>query len=95
VPVEDSASILKLAERLAEKGEGIAFLHIQDACKATESREYCDRLLKARIKVYALKADVEARGLTAEMHPSVKIIDYKQWVSLLMNGHNKTVSWTS
>jgi sulfur relay protein TusB/DsrH len=84
-----------LADKLASKGEGIAFLHIQDACKATESREYCDRLLKARIKVYALKADVEARTLTEKTHPSVGLIDYKQWVNLMMNEHNKTVSWTS
>jgi sulfur relay protein TusB/DsrH len=84
-----------LADKLAEKGEEIAFLHIQDTCKATASREYCDRLLEARIKVYALKADVEARGLTEKTHSSVKIIDYKQMVSILMNEHNKIVSWTS
>ena len=95
IPAKDSVSILKLAERLVEKGEDIAFLHTQDACEATASTEYCGRLLDARIKVYALKADVEARALTEKMHPRVKLIDYKQWVSLLMNEHNKVVSWTS
>ena len=93
--IKDSASILKLADKLAEKGEEIAILHIQDACKATALREYCDRLLEARIKVYALKADVEAQRLTGKMHSSVEMMDYDQWVSLLMQRHNKIVSWTS
>lgn len=95
VLVEDSASILKLAEKLASKGENIAFLHIQHACKAAASTEYCAMLLKSRIKVYASKADIEAQGLTEKTHPSVELIDYKQWVSLLMNEHSKIVSWTS
>ena len=92
---DDSASILDVAARLAEKGERIAILHVQDACSAVASKEYCDRLLKDKINVYALKADVEVRGLIERMHTKAKIIDYKQWVSLMMNGHNKIVSWTS
>ena len=92
---EDSASILDMAARLAEKGERIAILHIQDACSAVASKEHCDRLLKSKIKVYALKADVEARELAERMHQNAKIVDYKQWVSLMMNEHDKIVSWTS
>jgi sulfur relay protein TusB/DsrH len=95
IPAKDSVSILKLAGKLAGKGEEIVFLHIQDACKATTSTEYCDKLLEARIKIHALGADVEARRLTEKMHPSVELIDYKQWISLLMDGHDKIVSWTS
>lgn len=84
-----------MAVRLAEKGEGIAILHIQDACSALASVKYCDRLLESKTNVFALKADVEARGLAERMHPSVKMIDYKQWVSLTMSEHDKIVSWTS
>lgn len=91
----DSASIFDVAAKLAEKDQGIVILHIQDACSAVVSREYCDRLLKSRIDLYALKADVEARGLSERMHPNVKMIDYRQWASLLMDGHNKIVSWTN
>jgi sulfur relay protein TusB/DsrH len=83
-----------LAGKLAEKGEEIAFLHIQDACKAITSMEYCDKLVKDGIKVYALKADVEARKLIEKMRPGVELIDYKQWVSLLMDKHDRIVSWT-
>jgi len=92
---DDSAFILDAAARLAEKGRGIAILHIQDACSAVASKDYCDRLQETKINVYALKADVEARGLAEETHPNVKIVDYKQWVSLTMSEHDKIVSWTS
>ena len=92
--VEDSASIFKLTGKFAEKHEDIALLHIQEACKATTSAKYCSKLREASIKVYALRADVEARKLT-KMHPSVELIDYRQWVSLLMDKHGKVVSWTS
>ena len=91
----DSASIFDVAARLAEKGEGIAILHIQDACSTVASKEYCDRLLRSKIDAYALKADVEARGFAERMRPNVKTVDYKQWVSLMMNEHDKIVSWTS
>ena len=95
MPVEDSTSIFKLAGKLVEKREEIALLHIQEACKATTSSEYCSKLQEASIKVYALRADVEARKLSKKMHPSVELIDYKQWISLLMDKHDKVVSWTS
>ncbi len=93
-PAEDSVTIIKLAGKLAEKGEEIAFLHIQEACKATTSAEYCSKLLEAKIKVYALKADVEARKLIGKMSQGVELIDYRQWVSLLMDEHDRVVSWT-
>ena len=95
MPAEDSVSILRLAGKLAEKGEEIALLHIQEACEATASVSYCDKLVEDGIKVYALKADVEARKLIEKTRPGVELIDYKQWISLLMDGHDKIVSWTN
>jgi sulfur relay protein TusB/DsrH len=94
IPNEDSASILMLTRKLAEKRKDIALLHIKEACRATTSAEYCSKLREASIKVYALRADVEARKLTKKMHPGVELIDYKQWVSLLMDKRGKVVSWT-
>ncbi len=91
---ENYESILNLAARLAEKGEKTAVLHVQDACVAATSAEYCNRLLESKIDVYAVKADVEAQGLKGKIRPNAKTIDYKQWVSLLIDEHNKTVSWT-
>ena len=91
---ETSESILKIAEYLAKKGENVAVLHIQDASIAVEVKEYCDKLEKSKIHAYCLKADLEVRGRN-QTSKNVKLIDYKQWVELLMNEHDKTVSWTS
>jgi len=88
-------SILKIAEKAAAKGEKVAFLHIQDACIAATINEYCDRLAENKIDIYALKVDCEARGLVEKVSGKVRVIDYKQWVRLVMTEHKKIVSWTT
>ena len=92
---ENYDSVLNFATKLAEKGEKIAVIHTQDACTAATSAEYCNRLLESKIDMYAVKADVEAQGLKGKICPRVKIVDYKRWVSLLVDEHKKIVSWTS
>lgn len=88
-------SILKVAERACEKGEEVAILHIQDACMATTMDEYFERLAEGGINTYVLRADCEARGLLEKVGRDVKVIDYKEWVNLLMEEHDKIVSWTT
>jgi sulfur relay protein TusB/DsrH len=92
---ENYGSILEIARKTATNGEKVAVLYIQDACIAATMNEYCDRLFENRIDVYALKADCEARGLIDKLRPKVKVIDYKQWVKLVMMTHDKIISWTS
>jgi len=87
-------SILKIAEKTSAKGEKVAILHIQDACIAVTLDEYCKRLVEGRIDAYVLRADWEARGLLERVGRDVKIIDYKDWVRLIMNQHKTIVSWT-
>jgi len=93
--VNDYDSILEIAERANEKGEKVAILHIQDACMAATLAEYCERLAEGTINAYVLRADCEARGLLEKVGRNVKIIDYKGWVRLVMNEHDKIVSWTT
>jgi len=92
---ENYRSILEIAGKTVENGEKVAVLHIQDACIAATNDEYCDRLWANKIEVYALKADCEARGLVRKLSGKVKLIDYKQWVKLVMTEHKKIVSWTT
>jgi len=80
---------------LAEKDERTAVLHIQDACTAVTSNEYCRKFLDRKINLYALRADVKARGLAKKTCLGVKAIDYREWVNLLISEHEKIVSWTS
>jgi sulfur relay protein TusB/DsrH len=91
---ENWSFILEIAKKMAEKGEKVAVLHVQDACIAATISEYCDKLADNNVEVYALSADCKARGLT-EISEKVKLVDYKQCVKLMMNEHEKIVSWTS
>ncbi len=91
---ENLGFILEVAEKVKAKGEKVAVVHIQDAVIATTMSEYCARLTDNN-EVYALKADCDARGLAEKVSLKAKIIDYKQWVKLMMNEHDKIVSWTS
>jgi len=88
-------SILRIAEKTSEKGTKTAILHIQDACIAATIDEHCKRLAEAGIDIYVLKADSEARGLLEKVGREVKIVDYKEWVNLVMKEDCKIVSWTA
>ena len=92
---ENLAFIFEVAEKVRSKGEKVALMHIQDAALATTSSEYCTRLTDHDLEVYALKADCEARGLLEKVSSKARIIDYRQWVKLMMGEHDKIVSWTS
>jgi sulfur relay protein TusB/DsrH len=92
---ENHVSIIRIAKKAAENGEKMAILYIQDACIAATIDECCDKLAESKINVYALKADCEARGLTQKACSNVRIIDYKQWVRLVMIEHKNIISWTS
>ena len=90
----DYESPLKLALKAVGKGERVAILHIQDACIAVASDSYLKKLTSSGIEVYALKEDCEARGLLQKMKNRVRTVDYSGWVNLVMNEHDKIVSWT-
>ncbi len=92
---ENTDSILEIAKEAVEHGEKVAVLHIQDACIGATIDSYCDKLAQSKIDVYALKRDCEARGLTRKVKSRVRIIDYKQWVRLVMVEHKNIVSWTT
>jgi len=91
--VGDYASLLDITRRMAQE-EKVGVLHIHDSCIALTSEEYFKRLVDAGLKVYALKADCEARGILKKVKKGVKIVDYKGWVKLVMEEYDRTVSWT-
>ncbi len=92
--VGDYGSILDIAFRAVQKGEKVGVLHIHDSCVALTSDEYSKKLVDAGLNVYALKADCEARGLLKKIKRTVKIVDYKGWVKLVMGEYDRTISWT-
>jgi len=92
---ENLGFILEATKKVKVKGEKVALMHIQDAVIAATLSEYCTRLTDNDVEVYALKADCEARGLLEKVSSKAKIINYRQWVKLTMNEHDKIVSWIS
>ena len=44
--------------------------------------------------LYGLKADIEARGLNDRLIKDVKLIDYDDWVDLVIL-YDKTISWAN
>jgi sulfur relay protein TusB/DsrH len=92
--VGDYASIFDMALRAVQKGEKVGVLHIHNSCVALTSGEYSEKLVDAGLNVYASKADCEARGLLKKIKKGVKIVDYKDWVKLVMDEYDRIVSWT-
>ena len=92
--VGDYASILDMALRAVQKGEKVGLLHIHGSCTALTSDEYSEKLVDAGLNVYALKADCKARGLLKKIKKRVKIVDYRDWVKLVMDEYDRIVSWT-
>ncbi len=92
--VGDYASILDMALRAVQKGEKVGVLHIHGSCTALTSGGYSKKLVGAGLNVYALKADCKARGLLKKIKKRVKIVDYRDWVKLVMDEYDRIVSWT-
>ena len=90
----DYDDIIDIAKKAVENGEKVAVLHVQDACIATTTDDYCEGLAENGIDAYVLRADCEARGLLDKVGREVKIIDYREWVKLVMKTHRTIVSWT-
>lgn len=45
------------------------------------------------VALYALSIDIEARGLSALVHPAIELIDHSHMVVLTLK-HDKSLSWS-
>ena len=91
--LDGDGTILDIARRAHQRGEKVGVLHIHDSCIALTLEEYVKRFVETEVGVYALKADCEARGLMKKIVKGVNVVDYKDWVKLLMDEHDRIVSW--
>ena len=79
--------------RLAQAGHAV--LLIEDGVYAATTRSPAAAAVRdaaARLKVYALKPDLEARGIAACLLEGVIATDYEGFVDLVA-GHPATQSW--
>ncbi len=71
--------------------EGSAVLLIEDGVfAALKGTRFSDGLSKA--KVYALKSDVDTRGIQENVDGSVELIDYSKFVDLVTE-NDRVQSW--
>jgi tRNA 2-thiouridine synthesizing protein B len=75
--------------------KGSAVLLIEDgvygALQGTTFSKRVEQALK-NVPVYALKPDVEARGMQSRVLNGVKLVDYGEFVDLVAQ-HNRIQSW--
>ncbi|MGD8505424.1 MAG: sulfurtransferase complex subunit TusB [Candidatus Bathyarchaeota archaeon] len=84
-------SFLNIACKATRK-EKVGILHIQDACVAATLEEYCRTAVDNGVNLYVLKEDCQARGLLGKVNPSVNIVDYVDWVRLVMEEYERIIS---
>lgn len=91
--LEQYESFLEIAREAArKKTEKVGVLHVQDACAAVTSVEYCKRALDDGLNLYVLKEDCQARGLLEKVAKNVEVVTYKGWVKLVVDEYKKIVS---
>lgn len=86
-----SHQILKECLRVCIKQGSILF--IEDGVLAATDSPLCQQLIidHPQLNFYALKADIEARGLTT--HEQISIIDDEGFVELVVT-HDSVQSWS-
>lgn len=83
----DFSALLRLLD------EGDALLLLQDGVTAAlEGSRFLECLRNAPITVYALKDDIEARGLGGQISDSVIRVDYTDFVRLTVS-HTSQMAW--
>ncbi|MGL4270242.1 MAG: sulfurtransferase complex subunit TusB [Plesiomonas sp.] len=67
--------------RLATENDAL-LLWSDGVIAALANSELVEPLTTSPVKVYVLQEDVQARGLSAHLHPQAQVIDYQGWVAL-------------
>ncbi|MFW0976809.1 sulfurtransferase complex subunit TusB [Leclercia pneumoniae] len=73
--------------------EGDALLLIQDGVLAAiAGSSYVENITNAPIKVYALKDDLDARGLAGQISTKIDVVGYTDFVDLAVT-HTSQMNW--
>jgi tRNA 2-thiouridine synthesizing protein B len=80
---------------LLHAGKGSAILLIEDGVYGATKGNACEKALRDKmktVKVYALKSDLEARGMAESKIEGVELVDYGGFVDLVTQ-HSSVQSW--
>jgi tRNA 2-thiouridine synthesizing protein B len=80
--------------QVCSKEDGILLLEdgVFGALTSSPYAEELNAMIEAGVKVYALKSDVNARGLQEKIPSSIQLTDYNGFVQLSIN-HKCVQSW--
>lgn len=86
-------SILEVCLRHARDGSAVLLIEdgVYAATKGT-AVSHCLQDALARVSIYALKPDVEARGMQDRLMDGITLVDYGGFVDLVVE-HNAVQSW--
>ena len=87
---------LSIAEGLRERGEEVGVVLLQDAVYlALKNGEYSESMKQAMekgVEFHIMARDVERRGVTGKILPSIKIIDFDELIDLLFRKHQRVIN---
>ena len=79
-----------------DNGHDVGVLLIQDSTLAAwkGGKNIIAEAAAQGIDVYAIKEDLEARGITDDkVHPGIKQVDYDESISIIMDKYEKVITW--
>jgi len=78
---------IKLA--LEHEGSDVGICLLQDAvyfgCKGKDGNENLATAIERGLKIFAVKRDVELRGLTKHTRPEIKVLGYDEIIDLILD----------
>jgi len=74
------------------RGDCLVLLEDGVYCATSNAGAALRELIKRGIPLYAVSADVEARGLSARLGPDIKLINYEELVALSIQ-YTKSKRW--
>ncbi|MFX1466440.1 MAG: sulfurtransferase complex subunit TusB [Promethearchaeota archaeon] len=86
----------ELASMQKEEGNDVGMVLMQDAVlitKKSEKSKKLDEIMANGINIYVLEADCKARGISEMIVEGVKKVGYEEFIDLLMEDYEKTVSF--
>ena len=92
VGLQKTATVFRMAERMARDGQHIVFLFTGDSRRHAEDPELM-KSLRFTKGVYVLKGDGGSRAHRSDLPEVVEAVDYDGWVGLL-EACDRVVSWT-
>ena len=89
-------TLLDITKAQMENGHEVGVLLIQDSTLACwkEGKNVISEAAAQGVSVYAVKEDLEARGIIGDrVHPAIQQVDYDESIKLIMDTYEKVITW--